>query len=275
MSLKGFFTLLFKHLTSKWGRVLLSSMGIMISVWSILLTITLSTGLQDKLQVAVNSQAIVKTVQYYRENTGVSSLLDFRPNSKFERISYAEHQRTAEENPNVTSYAPSDIATLYINTNSQSTKCVDESINNLENTNNSTILNNCYLYNVINQPYDLIYETLKTNWFGSSTPPKANELVACYKCSDQNPLYESLLVNSPEEMLGKTISIEINTSTALAKAGEEAELLQTIPIQEQIPQSVIQEYKIISVIDDRDSTNPISTALVHIFLYQENFMWML
>ena len=73
MSFLTLLTLVWRQLISKWGRTLISALGIMVGVWAILLTVSLSQGLSEKLITAVNSQTLSRTVQFYKASDGSKS----------------------------------------------------------------------------------------------------------------------------------------------------------------------------------------------------------
>ncbi len=278
MSLKAFFILLTKHLTKKWGRVLLSSMGIMIGVWAILLTVTLSTGLSTKLKTAVNSQPLAKTVQFYNID-GIQSIFEARPDTKLKTISYGVGDSESNEQPNVVSYAPSDILGLFVNTNSESVECVNTSVNIAVEPEKAIasqeILNeSCHQYQVLNQPFDFFYQTNKTNWIGKTTAPEANEIVVCYRCDQNNPLFEKLDVNSPDELLGKKINVELNTVQTIAPGGKEIDFqTATFVTQEQIKQTQITPLEIVGVIDDRSSGGGLLGGALNSFFFADRALF--
>jgi ABC-type lipoprotein release transport system permease subunit len=275
MSLLGLLSILFNHLKTNFLKVLLGAMGIMVGVWAIILTITLSGGLQTQLQIAINSQPITKSIQVYQESGNINSILDIRPESKFSAIPYSKIESLAKENPNILDFAPSDLATLFVNTDPKNTNCVNQNIQSLLDTTDQNTPQkppaNCYQQSIINVPFQVFYQSQKNNWYGQTTKPEKNQIVSCFICNKDNPFHKLLDVTSPSQLIGKKISIEINSINSQPKAGDTVELAQLFPIQSQIPKTQILEYEIVSVIDDSVDISPLSSPFKNNFFASRDF----
>jgi ABC-type antimicrobial peptide transport system permease subunit len=273
MSLFTIFTLVFTQLRIKWGRTLLSAMGIMIGVWAILLTVSLSTGLSDKLIVAFNSQSISRLVQFYKTEPEITKFSEFN-NTKFVPKSYDYLENTVDEvSVPIASYDVSDTMQIKIQKPSpllnskvvERVACVNEdialSVYTADNGISEEVVeqermeytDRCFDMTIARQPFDLFLANNKNNWYGTQQPPQQDEIVVCFECNKETPLNKFLGVDNPEDMVGKTIKLEYATLPTTETKDVPKDITETFPTTPKIKQTVVREYTIQGVYDDRNS----------------------
>lgn len=259
MSISTIISLVLNQLRRKWGRTLLSSMGIMIGVWAILLTVSLSQGLSDKLLVAVNSQSIVRTVQYYQTDPAASSFFDLNADSQWVNLPYSDLFIAAgligEEK--VDSINPSDTMSMYLHRPDSNPQCVNDNVDAIiesEGSEDEIVLDNCYDFSVILQPFGLILAENDDNWYGDKSEPDSDEIVVCFVCNQDNPLHEFFDAEEPDDLVGKEITLEYSSTPTIADAGTTTSLVQSFGFTQPMKQSVPRSFTISAVFDDREST---------------------
>ena len=293
MSLSTLLTLVRRQLLSKWGRTLISAMGIMIGVWAILLTVSLSQGVSEKLVTAVNSQSFARLLQFYQASDGSASFQEFDfENTRLVNTPYAalEEQETTlqEAGVEVSSSAVSDTMRLYLHpAGAEDLECVNTEAelaffvaegNPEEAEAQEQILDQCRELNTLLQPFDIFLEnSTEENWYGSREEPAQNEIALCFVCNPENPVHEALGVEAPGDLVGQTITLEYKTLPNTDLAGSEYDLTnpEAALTGASLKQSVLRPYTVTAVYDDRESdpNNPFSalnrTAYVNYTQYLE------
>ena len=294
MSLSTLLTLVRRQLLSKWGRTLISALGIMVGVWAILLTVSLSQGVSDKLVTAVNSQSFVRLVQFYRASDNSASFLDFDfENTRLLNTKYAalaEQERALQEaGIPVTSSAVSDTMRLYLHpaAATEDLECVNTEAelaffvaegNPAQAERQEEIVAQCLELNTLLQPFDIFLEnSAKENWYGSREAPQGNQIAMCFVCNPERPVHEALGASTPAELVGQEITIEYKTLPNTDLAGTEYDLTnpEASFTSASLKQSVLRPYTITAVYDDRasDASNPFAalnrTAYVDYSRYLE------
>ncbi len=277
MSLDTIIKIVFNQLRKKWGRTLLSALGIMIGVWAILSTVSLSQGLSDKVIVAVNSQSLVRLVQFYKTTPQIKSFEDLTVDTQFISERYSSLKNTAESIPEVTSYNPSDTMSIYLHHEGFSPKCVDSNVEQIilaesgeedkANEQQAILDDQCYSIGTLLQPFDLFLANNSSNWYGSQKEPQAGEIALCYQCDAENPLNEALGADIPEDLIGKTVTLEYSAAPTSTEAGNEVDLTNAAVSTSNIKQSVPREYTITGVYDDRQESLDLASTFLNSFAY--------
>ncbi|MBC7471844.1 MAG: ABC transporter permease [candidate division SR1 bacterium] len=293
---KALFLILQKHLLSKWGRVLLAQAGIMIGVWAISLTSSLSLGLSDKIVTAINSQPSSREISIYKSEKGDTNFFQVSGPPKFVFISKQEIQNLTNTVSGIDSVSPT--ATLGTFTKKPSTpsdyNCVDKSIainhTPVTNPSNPTSVDtqqipanpedkkifseNCYEFRFSSSSYQAYFDNHRTKLIGSQNRPQIGEISICYKCGDLN-LNQKIGVNSPSEMIGKNITIDVNQTPGYLPTGSVYDTASRQGTTKTITKSNPITLKIVSVVDDSQANNnPFATGGQFIayldFSYYEN-----
>jgi ABC-type antimicrobial peptide transport system permease subunit len=263
MSPKSIFIILSSQLKQKWGRFLLASAGIMIGVWAITLTTSLSFGLSDTLVNAINSQPGAREFTLSQTQDRKGSFFELTEAPKFISLGNNRITEIKEKNPEIRSVVTNYLFNLYILDQTKLTENVNFScisptsppINTSVNQNlagNSQLPlpeSNCEQITVRSQIFESFYETNKKEWLGQKNEPKGNEIVSCYKCGNLN-FNEKLGVKSPQEMIGKEISLEWFSTPVVYKEGEVIDVLTANTGSNQLTKPKIEKFKIVSVIND-------------------------
>lgn len=276
MSLDTIIKLVFTQLRKKWGRTLLSALGIMIGVWAILSTVSLSQGLSDKVITAVNSQSLVRLVQFYKTSPQIESFQDLTVDTQFISERYSTLEEAAQSIDSVTSYNPSDTMAVYIHSENTTPRCVDSNINEVISSEEGNYtaqetakqeLEDCYELSTLLQPFDLFLANNSSNWYGSKEEPGENEIVVCFECDGAAPLGESLGASKPEDLVGKKITLEYSSAPTSTEAGSEVDLVNAAVATSTIKQSVPREYTITGVYDDRETSLDLASTFLNNFAY--------
>lgn len=266
MNVKGFKIILGKRLKEKWGRFLLASGGIAVGIWAITLTTSLSLGLSSTIIQAINSQPSAKEFSLYKNDKGKTSFFEFQEGEKFIPISVNEAQNIVSQNSTIHNLYPTAQMDLYFNLQDQNCFISKDII-----TDSPAVKPNEKCVNQGYAPIDWesFYSQNKTTLVGKTTNLSEGEIAVCYKCGDSVKLNEKLGVNSPEEMLGKTLKLEIYKAPDIYKTNEAVDYQSTQAIKS-TGKSEIKEMKIASVVDDRDSNSfggPLATFYIQPSLY--------
>lgn len=296
MTFKAFRTLLFKQIRAKWGRMFLASGGIMIGVWAITLTNGLSLGLNDTIVNAINSQQLAKEVSINKGDDGQTGFQDFQGIPNFESMSQEEIEGFKEYD-GVYDVSPRDYLSFYIKPEGdQDYTCVDnkfalapilaqlapreisrvQDVENFEDIEDiptyrdeqgqeqpippevAEFVQKCKEPTIFSNVFQNFYETHKNDWIGSTEAPKRGEIVTCFECGNID-LNKHLDAEKPEDLLGKTIYIELSQSPILSRPGE---ILSVINFQTagrgQVTESSTVPMEIVAVIDDQNESGGIS-----------------
>ncbi len=271
MTFGSFFLIFRRQLKEKWGRVVLASAGIMIGVWAIMLTSGLSLGLSNTIITAINSQPSAKFFQTYKLEDGNTSFLELQGPPKFVAMEFNEVRDLANKYPEIIDSSPSEALNLYIQTNkaNEDTACVDQfkeilttlpegsvGLAQVPEDQKSQAQKNfeiqCEGITIISDIFQNFYETNRTNWYGKTEKPGLGEIVVCYRCGNIE-FSEKMGVNSPEELLGKKIIIELNQAPDFQQSKEIIDIANYQRAANIISKTEKIEVEIVSVVDDRNS----------------------
>ena len=276
MTLSSFFLILQRQLTHKWGRFLLASGGIMIGIWAITLTSSLSFGLSDTVVKAINSQPSAKEFSLYKTADQKTSFFELSEAPKFAAIGDNEINDLKGKNPDIASIVPQNILNLFLPTNTDS--CIQLSNNlNASNLNIANLATNpanatqvdtqqkilekdqndftqkCHTVSITGNVYQNFYESNKTKWMGKTEKPATNEIVVCFKCGSLE-LNKLLDVNEPKDLVGKVVNFEYQSAPVTYEAGKVVDVLNADRGSAKITKSNSLPLKIVAVIDDRDAS---------------------
>jgi ABC-type lipoprotein release transport system permease subunit len=286
MKLSTYFLFLKKQVQNKWGRFLLASGGIMIGIWAITLTTSLSLGLSNTIITAINSQPAAKSFSISKTKNGETSFTEFSSAPEFVAIGKEEIKKIKEKNNNIVDIQPNTTGAntflnLVFNYGSDKDKSCFEikpksqqqiATNTLENNPSSTSVsefiaptnlteeqrlnaenytNSCQEVTISNFVFQNFYETNKNNWLGKSEKLGLNEIALCFKCND---IGKKLGAKKPEELLGKELNLEYLSSPVNYKPNELVDVTNANFGVNEIPKKVSEKFKIVSVINDENSS---------------------
>jgi len=273
MTFNSFVLVLTRQLRQKWGRVLLASAGIMVGVWAITLTAGLSFGVSETLDKAVDSQAAAKFFQVYKTETRQTGFEELDGPPKFVALTKNEMQALADRTEHVVDYSPSTFMSVYFHTSTANTEtaCVDTfnsyvaqgraaefSQIDLDNPDlpedQRAFEEDCLEASFISNVWESFYENSESNWIGQTEKPGVGEIVVCYTCGSLE-FNEQMNVSSPEELLGKKITVEPARSPDIIEAGQVVNVANYQPNTLPITETNKFELEIVAVIDDVDSNN--------------------
>ena len=260
MTLTAIFLLVAKQFRHHWLRLTLASLGILIGVWSIALTTSLSLGAGETIVTAINSQDSARNFTLAQTSAAAGSF-DFNQSSTalglpevealvadYDTLEYAYPSLTVEAylaNPNRSVSCTEEINTLRseIERGEIPPSQIQEARQTLENTCQNTLLDF--------QPLSIAQTQHSASWVGQSTDLASGEIAVCFECLENNPLGARLEAKTPEELLGQTLLLEIPEAPAPYAPGETVELLDpkpAVPYEE----PKILEFTITAVLDDRE-----------------------
>lgn len=268
MTLSSLFLILRRQFIQKWGRFLLASGGIMVGIWAITLTSSLSLGLSNTVVTAINSQPSTKEFQVYKTSTNQTSFFDITEPPKFVALSLNELNKIKNNYPAIVEISPSETMSFFLLKNtSPAFSCVEELNKQDQNNSNFNLqkadqttakldpkfIEKCPTITITSGVFDSLYQSNKREWFGKTEKPNRGEIVLCYKCGGLE-LGKTLGYNSPQEMLGKEIVMEFQRSPNTYEAGKVVDISNSSRGGTEITKSVKNTFKISSVIDDRETS---------------------
>lgn len=272
MTFQSLLLILQRQVTEKWGRFLLASGGIMIGIWAITLTSTLSLGLSDTIIKALNSQTFAKEITISKTSTGQTSFFEITDAPVFVPISDDEISGIKQKFPDIVDIAPDGFMNIYIQSSEANltTKCVDtqnQITKEISQTNipvtpstaqipNAKVLEldqKCIKQGVTSSSFQNFYESNRVNWIGKTSKLDKNEIALCFKCGGVS-LNEQLGVAEPNDLLGKEINIELQRSSEFYEAGKASDVTNLNRPKTEISKSEIIKLKVAAVIDDRDAS---------------------
>jgi len=274
MTFRAFTLLIRKQIRSKFGRLLLASGGIVIAVWAITLSNGLSLSLNQAIVTAINSQPLAKEIQVNKPKDGK---LNFGEAPTLVAIGWEEFDQISKLK-GVQTVSPRERLTIFVkNQTNQNYACNQQAEalaqTKLENLNfNQTATNppqatidieqkqqefeqNCKSVTTFANTFQNFYETHKNHWLGQTKAPARGEIVVCFECGSLS-FNKYLGVDKPEDMLGKTIYLELAVAPISLQAGDQVNVLgfnnlarNKITKTQSIPMTIV------SVIDDRENSN--------------------
>jgi ABC-type lipoprotein release transport system permease subunit len=278
--INAIFLVLIKHLKAKWVRVLLAQAGIMIGIWAISLTTSLSFGLSDKVISIINSQASAKEIQLYKVEGDKTSFFDLQSVPKFILTGEKDIQNLKNTNSNIVDIAPQTGANAVVHTSKNADhtfNCVNETVAAQSSTGPQSGFNG-FSSSLPQEPSAKQQEIQAkctnlyfniSSWqshinnynqkiIGEKRKPNRGEISICYKCGAQD-FGKTLGFTSPQDMLGKEIVVEFTQSIDFGEAGkvvdpqESGGVIQTKRDHTTTKQVKL---KVISVVDDsKDEVN--------------------
>lgn len=275
MTFKAFWLLLRKQITQKWGRFLLASGGIMIGIWAITLTSSLSFGLSDTIVKAINSQAAAREIRVYQTPDKKTEFSEINEAPTFVPISIKDLENIKSKNSAIKGVSPSELMGFYlikdgksscINLNQQLNKAsstvlgsADSNATNLAPSStagaapNAEFSNKCPVINLTSNVFDYFYESNKVNWTGKTSTLNKGEIAVCFECGslEFNKIFNA---TSPSELLNKEIYMEFKQAPNALDAGKSQNVID-FQSQTEITTSKIEKFKIVSVIDDRSANS--------------------
>ena len=275
MTYKSFFLILQRQFTQKWGRFLLASGGIMIGVWAITLTSSLSFGLSDTIVKAINSQPAAKEFSLYKTPTNQTNFFEITEAPKFQALSLKQLQSIKDKYPEIVDIVPqntlnfnlkdkdskidscfeinSKLAALAIAQSKSSNPLASDTATIDLQTLQEEITTNCKSVLVIGNVWQNFYESNKNNWYGKTDKLGRGEIATCFKCGSID-FFKQFNVNDPKELLNKEVTLEYDQTPPGYEAGTAVDVTK---LQRSVPVPKLEKvtFKIVSVIDDRDTNS--------------------
>ncbi len=271
MKLSIYTKILSRQLITKWGRFILASGGIMVGIWAIVLTTSLSTGVLGTITTALNSQASAREISIFSREDGQTSF--FNPGAgqapKFVALGQDDIKKISAKDPNIIDIQP-DLAIANgglktvldqtgkpdrcydinkLNTGEPDKNAQPKPIENPEKTNQD--LAKCTTLTFSSFVFENLYLSKKDNWLGQTTKPAQSEIVLCFKCND---LGQKLGYKEPKEMLGQSISLDFVFAPNLYKPGTTYDTANLTRQNKINNTNRTAKFKIASVIDDRNDS---------------------
>jgi ABC-type antimicrobial peptide transport system permease subunit len=266
--------LLKRQITQKWGRFLLASGGIMIGIWAISLTTSLSLGLSGAIIKAVNSQAAAREITLYKTTTDQKSFFEISEAPELVAIGLEDLENLKSQNNNIQDISPREIMGFYLLQNSNSS-CFEKftELNRNQQGGSGNPRNSpeeeasrieCPEIQMVSNVFDYFYESNRTNWVGSTEKPQRGEIVVCYECGSLS--FNSILsVNSPEEMVGKEIELEVSQAPNSLEAGETINVINP-QLTGEIETTKKEKFIIKAVVDDRQANSFSGTGNLNFYV---------
>ena len=272
MTFQAFTLLIRKQIRSKFGRLLLASGGIVIAVWAITLSNGLSLSLNQAIVTAINSQPLAKEIQVNKPkelNFGEAPTLVAIGWEEINQISKLKGVQTVSPRERLTIFVKNQTNQNYA-CNQQAEALAQARLENLNFNQTATTPpqatidieqkqqefgQNCKSVTTFANAFQNFYETHKNHWLGQTTAPARGEIVVCFECGNLN-FNKYLGVDKPEDMLGKTIYMELAVAPINLQAGDQVNVLgfNNLP-RNKITKTQGIPMTIVSVIDDRENSN--------------------
>jgi ABC-type antimicrobial peptide transport system permease subunit len=265
MTLNSFFLIIRRQIQQKWGRFLLASCGIMIGIWAICLTTSLSLGLSDTIVKAINSQPFARQIQLTKTVDSKTSFTELTSAPVFEIVSPQKVDELKKFNQNIVEINKEGSLSFFIHSEeNSSTNCLETSLmrngdfssdgevgmGTQSDVPTSATQTGCINLTTTQNSFINFYENNKSNWYGKLTKPDKNEIVVCFKCGDAN-LGEKFGVDNPSDLLGKQIKIELQRAPDWFEVGKSVNVVNFESPRTLITESKIIDFKIVGVVDDR------------------------
>ncbi len=264
MTIKSTLLQVRKQFTNNWFRMLLASGGILIGVWAIAITTSLSLSLADTIITAINSQPGATQISLSRSSEGKTDFQELEFDSEFSPISIAEVEDiVAGSDTIIESYPTVDVAT-YITGPENQESCYTQNQNVITQLNTGTIKPEeaqkiqedfrlkCPTATIDFQPLSLAVKADQNKWVGQKFDLSAGEVAVCFECNPNTPLYKIFAANNPSDLLGQTITIDFTKPPTVYKLGEGISNTFIEEEQEIFPEPNQIELTIRAVFDDRD-----------------------
>lgn len=293
MKIQTYGLILKRQFTKKWGRFLLASGGIMIGIWAITLTTSLSLGLSGAIVTAINSQPGAKSFTISRTIDNKTDFTQFTEAPKFTGLSKADGESIKNLSTDIDDLQPNttsgnNFLNLAINYSAdKNASCFANKVSNTTLLNNTSISGqtpiaqvnqaeivakkefykkNCQELTFTNFVFKNVYEDNKKNWLGKTEKPGLNELVTCFKC---NEIGKKLGAQNPSDLLNKQVDLEFVTSPINYKPGQEINVTNSTFGVQTLQKSEKISFKIVAVIDDNSSNFGVSPSYVDSFYYDK------
>lgn len=269
MNYTGFSTVLSRQFKTKFWRFFLASLGISVGVWSITMTTSLAQGSRDTILKAINSQPSAKNFALMK----VGEKIDFFSKKAPIMIPMgdADLAKLKEEYPKIESISPVLQTDFIYKKNKNYESCWQRDQLEYKTDENGIVTNraeikvvaeerakNCEEFRVSYTDLNNFVATNTGKIIGKTKDLKANEIITCYKCNNLK-LNETLGATKPEEMLNKEIELTYSAGPSLRKVGEKIDYSNPESLANEPKRDIKTEnkeiFKIVGVIDDRESSN--------------------
>jgi ABC-type antimicrobial peptide transport system permease subunit len=289
MTFRAFNLILGSQLRSKWGRFILSAGGIVVGVWAITMTTSLSLGLSDTIITAVNSQSFAREIQIFKDDSGVTNFFELSGPPVFVPLSAPTLDEVAQDDDRIKSVTPAYTISTFVNFGDSQTSCSQLSseirlLTAQARSANSPTVNqqvpeteiplpsqesivadlelkteqleaNCNDLLFLADQFERFYENNQQDWYGSTDEPSDGEIAICYRCGNAQ-LYERFDgVSEPEDLVGKTLTLEYSRAPELYPVDTVIDVTNFEAPDYSIANSPLLELEIVSVIDDREANS--------------------
>jgi len=279
-----------RQFSNKWGRFLLASGGIMIGVWAISLTTSLSLGLTDTIVTAINSQPAAREITLSRTESGQSNFFEISEAPKFVPISLNEIQQLKNDVSTIQDIAPDVNMNLFVQLPEATaqTRCVEQDVvvsggdlssvvaaavsagisipegvsdfatdsadSNIDlSKQKEELASQCQNIAISSSSFSNFYANNKSNWIGKTETPGRGEIIACFKCGTDD-FNQKLGANEPKDLLNRELKIELQRAPELYPAGKVVDVTNISRPKTTITTSEVLTFKIVGVIDDRQNS---------------------
>jgi len=273
MNGNGFFVIISRQFQQKWGRFILASAGIMVGIWAISLTTSLSLGLSDTIVTAINSQPFAREITVTRTETGQTSFFEVTEAPVFKPLSQSELAAIVDDNNSVVAASPDTDMNIFVHSSDQAQTCVKDDVvltqnrggqqfsppseqgvdpdaGQTEEVSQEEFDQNCQYFMVSAASFENFYENNRADWIGKTQLLSETEIATCFQCGDVN-LSQKLGVANPEDLIGQTITIEYQRAPDVFEAGKVLDVANFDAQDTAITASNPLELTVAAVIDDR------------------------
>lgn len=272
MTFQSLLLILRKQISQKWARFLLASGGIMIGIWAITLTSSLSFGLSDTLIKAVNSQPFAKEFTLLKFADQKNNIFELSGASNPIAMNTDELKSIKDKYPSIVDISPALRMQILVPKKTEVTSCLNNNTENLGNNGNNK---DCANFTLESATFNQYFETNKSKWAGKTDKPDKGEIVSCFKCGDIE-FNKVLGVSDPEDMIGKELTFEFNEAPETYQAGKE--IIDDTNNSDytnqdfRIKKSVKKTVKVVAVVDDRESNGSFGSVTLQPYLDTSYFI---
>jgi ABC-type antimicrobial peptide transport system permease subunit len=265
MKFNAIFLQIVNQFKFNWLRIVISSIGVLIGVWTIASVSSIGLSAVDTIVGAINSQNQARFFQVSKVSKSSSSNNSNSFTQENIALSQNEVENIKKSSDNIKSINPNIPSQNAYFIQDKSYNCLSNYVNTLQKTTNvqseqdSKIIDNetklfdskCFGTEIDYTPLQDI-KILNATWYGDKNQPlKKGEVAVCFKCGKSIELYKKFNVEKPEDLLGKTISFEYIETPNMYSVGDTVnQILETTP--KLFDNQTTQDYIIKAVYDDRD-----------------------
>lgn len=225
MNWKAYRIILGRQIRQKFGRFLLASGGIAVGVWAITLTNGLSSGVQETVITAINSQPLAKEVQVFK-TTEESRAVIGQESPTFLPQPRNVWEGLAQQYPQIKSVITNESMETNVYFGDANPVCSIQQLGPVtlpgrpSSSQSQVEDERCANITISSSNVENLYENNRSNWIGKIPSELAsNEIVLCSDCGVR--LSGKLGIEKPEDLIGRTVVVKPTRAPTLYELDQE------------------------------------------------------